>query len=254
VKLSDPYNISDLKPRTTILAVGFAIIFGLLMTRLWYLQIWKGEEYREFSDRNRFKIKRLSAPRGKILDRNGRLLADNRPRFDVNFTRGYSMDSDLELDVLRDIFHWTPEGLEEQKKAIKSSALYQSTPIARDVTWSQLAKIENRSLELSGVDIEVVAVRDYLYGDAFFHVIGYTGEVNEQDLKRLSKRYPERNYRIGDQIGVIGAESLLEGQLRGKDGKEFVVVDVRGRPVQQSGLNLLGKDTRIEPFAGKTVS
>lgn len=253
MKLSDSYNVSELRPRATLLAVIFSFLFALLGMRLWYLQIWRGDEYRQFSDENRFKVKRLSAPRGKILDRQGRLLADNRPRFDVVFTRGFSSDLDEELKVLGEIFAWSDIEFEEVKRQLKKSAPYLAKRIARDVSWNELAQIESRNLELSGVDVEVIAVRDYLYGDAFFHSIGYTGEVNEMDLIRLRKKYPERNYRLGDQIGVIGTEARFESYLRGEDGQEFVVVDVKGRPVQKTGFNIFDQSSRLEAIAGKTL-
>jgi len=239
-----------------------AFIF-LMVIRLWYLQIWKGVEYREFSDKNRFKIERLAAPRGQILDRTGQILADNRPRFDVTITRGFVSSSKVkeeresallqQLLLLKDIFQWESQTFQERLKQVKTTPLYQTRRVARDISWAQLAQIESRSLELTGVSIEVLAVRDYLYSDAFFHSIGYTGEVNEQDLERLQKRFPERNYRLGDQIGVIGAEALYEKYLRGVDGRDFTVVDARGRPVQNSSLKSFGQGGREDPKAGKTL-
>ncbi len=263
MRLSDQYNTADLRPRAILLAgilTGFVFLLGV---RLWYLQIWRGDEYREFSDKNQFKIERLAAPRGQVLDRHGQILADNRPRFDVTMTRGFVSNSTVkeerlaalehQMRILKDIFQWSEEDFEARLAQITQAPPYQARRVARDVSWAQLAQIETRNLELTGVNVEVLAVRDYLYGDAFFHVIGYTGEVNDQDLERLRKRYPERNYRLGDQIGVIGAESLYEKFLRGVDGRDFTVVDARGRPVQNSSLKNLGSGARDNPVAGKSL-
>ncbi|PIR21999.1 MAG: penicillin-binding protein 2 [Deltaproteobacteria bacterium CG11_big_fil_rev_8_21_14_0_20_45_16] len=254
MRLSDPYNVADLKPRAIGLAIFFGALVFCLLVRLWYLQIWRGDEYRAFSDRNRFKIKRISAPRGKIFDRNAKLLADNRPRFDVLYTRGFSDDPELELTKLKDIFGWSTEENAARVAQVKASAPYQSRRLARDISWDQLAKIESRSLEFLGVDVDVISVRDYLYGDAFFHTIGYTGEVDDRDLDRLQGRYPDREYRLGDQIGVIGSEALYEPYLRGRDGREFTVVDVKGRPVERTGLDWFDKSNLQEAVAGRSLT
>jgi penicillin-binding protein 2 len=263
MKLSDPYNTSDLRPRAFFLAGILSFFVLLLLVRLWYLQLWKGEEYREFADKNRFKIERLAAPRGQILDRDGQILADNRPRFDVVMTRGFASSSKSKEEreaalmhqmlILKDIFLWDAATFEEKLKVVRQTPPFQDRRVARDVSWAQLAQVESRLLELTGVSVEVLAVRDYLYGDAFFHVLGYTGEVNEQDLDRLQKRFKERNYRLGDQIGVIGAEALYEKFLRGVDGRDFRVVDARGRPVQNSSLRGLGEASRENPIAGTSL-
>lgn len=263
MRLSDPYNTADLKPRAFVLAGILSFFIFCLLIRLWYLQIWKGEEYRAFSDQNRFKIERLSAPRGQVVDRHGQILADSRPRFDILFTRGFASNSEKraerdqaaleQLQKLKEIFKWSDETFEERREQIFKSPPYQGRRMARDVTWAQLAMVEARSFDLSAVGVEVVAVRDYLYGDAFFHVLGYTGEVNERDLERLKKRFPERNYRIGDQIGVIGAEALYEKLLRGVDGRNFNVVDARGRPVASASLKKIQQGGREDPVAGRRL-
>lgn len=253
MRLSTPGSSNDLRNRAISLAIAFSLLLGLILTRIWFLQIWKGDEYRQFSDRNRFKIKRLAAPRGQIVDRHFQLLADNRPRFDVYYTRGYASDLEHELKVLSQIFQWSSDESAKRKSDVKSGSAYSEKRLARDISWDQLAQIQARALELNGVDIDVLAVRDYLYGDAFFHGIGYTGEINEVELERLSKRYPERKYRLGDEIGVIGAESFYEALLRGTEGRQFEVVDVKGRPVQRSGLNLFDQNLRVEPEAGKVL-
>lgn len=253
MRLSDPYNTSELRARSQWVAIGFGVLLTLLLARLWYLQIWKGDEYRLFADRNRFKSERLSAPRGQVLDRNSALLADNRPRFDLYLTRAYATDLEGELRSLKSILQWTEEEFEAEREAAQSFPLYQPQRMARDISWDQLAQIENRSMELTSLNVSVQSVRDYLYGDAFFHVIGYTGEINDQNLKRLRDRFPDRNYKLGDQIGVIGAESLYERFLRGQDGRELVVVDVKGRPVHRTNLRLFNQNTREPAKAGKTL-
>ena len=253
MRLSDPYNVAEFRPRATAVAILFIVFFFLILVRLWYLQIWKGEIYREFSDRNRFKIERLSAPRGQLLDRNGELIADARPRFDLMFTRGNSPFPEMELAQLGKVLKWTEAELEKKQEFIRKSPRYQAKLIAQDISSDELALIESQTLEYPGIDIEVVAVRDYLFNDNFFHVLGYTGEINDRELPRWQERYPERNYRLGDEKGVIGIESAFEGLLRGKDGRDFIVVDVKGRRINHEQWELLPKVSRVEPEAGLSL-
>ncbi len=253
MKLSDPYNVSELRARSITVAVLFGVLFIILLSRLWYLQIWKGAVYREFSDRNRFKVERLSAPRGPLLDRNGQLIADSRPRFEVSFTRGNAQNFDQELNVLRDVFKWNATDFERRVERLKKSPPYQAQTIASDLTFDELALLQSQSLELPSIDIEVNSVRDYLFKDAFFHVVGYTREINEIDLRKYQELYPERTYRQGDQKGVTGIEGLYEPLLRGHDGRDFFVVDVKGRRVNRSQWSMLSEANRIEPESGSLL-
>src|SRR5665213_2672260 len=250
MKLSDPYNTSEFRARSTSVAFLFGGLLLLLLVRLWYLQLWEGDLYREFSDRNRFKIERLSAPRGPLLDRNGQLIADSRPKFDATFTRGNSQNFESELSLLRDIFKWSSDEFEKRKEKLSKAPAYQSQQIAQDLSFDELALIQSQNLELPSVDIEVNAVRDYLYKDAFFHVIGYTREINETDLQKFQEAFSERNYRQGDQKGVTGIESLYEPLLRGQDGRDFIVVDAKGRRINREQWALLPSANRVEPVSG----
>lgn len=253
MRLSDPHNVSELRSRAVVIAVFFASLVGILILRLWYLQIWQGEMYREFSDQNRFKVERLSAPRGQIVDRNGTLLADSRPRFDVLYTRGYAQDLDVEVALIADILKWKPEDAKLKLERLKKSPRYQGVVIEQDISHDELTLLQMNALDLPGLDLEIIAVRDFLYKDAFFHVLGYTGEIGERDLKRLQERYPERNYKRGDQRGIIGIESLNEGILRGVDGRNFSVVDVKGRRINSDQWEMLPEASRVEPVAGRTL-
>jgi len=253
VRLADPQNIFEMRSRAIYVAGVFGILMGLLLLRVWYLQIWQGEVYRQFSDQNRFKIERLSAPRGQILDRNGALIADSRPRFDAYFTKGADKEWTSRLEILRKILKWDDEEYSLRLNRLTKSDRYVPQPIARDLRSEQLALIELQSADLSGVDVQVVAVRDYLYKDAFFHVVGFTGEIGEEELRRLSKRFPERDYRLGDARGVSGLEAMNEGQLRGRDGQDFQVVDVRGRKVNENQWKFMPKTQKVDPIAGQTL-
>lgn len=253
MKLSDPYNVSELKARAIAIAFMFCALLGILLIRLWYLQIWMGSTYRDFSDRNRFKIERLAAPRGQLLDREGRLIADSRPRFDVNFIRSNAIQYEYELKKVGQILHWSESDYQKKLERVLESSPYQSISIAEDISTEELGALESASLDIPSVDIETHAVRDYLFKDAFFHVLGYTREIGPKELETLQARFPERSYRLGDQKGMRGIEEIFEGLLRGKDGRDFIVVDVKGRRVNTDDWHLLPQAVREEPIAGKSL-
>ncbi len=250
MKLSDPYNVSTFASRATGVTIGFCFLIFVLAVRLWYLQIWRGEELRAFSDRNRFKIEKLAAPRGPIFDREGVLIADSRPRFDLTITRGYSPDLEREMLLVKDILKWDSAKLDQVMVRISKAGRYQEVVIATDLTFDELTLIESHSLDLEGLEIKAQSVRDYLYGQSFFHVLGYTREVGDSDLKTIQSRYPAHVYSRGDQIGVKGIEALYESFLKGKEGNDFVVVDVKGRRVARSEWRLLPQIPREEPRSG----
>jgi penicillin-binding protein 2 len=250
MRLSDQYNVAEFRTRALVIAGFFAFLLLVLLSRLWYLQVMQGDIFREFSDQNRFKFEKLSAPRGQILDRHGALIADSRPRFNITYTRGYADDLKTEMAMIGDILLWSEEEVADRVERISRLGRYRAMALAEDISQDQLALLQLKSLQLPGLDVEVQAVRDYLYDDAFFHVLGYTGQINDRDLKRLQTLFPERNYVLGDQRGISGIEALQESVLRGRDGRNFVVVDVKGRKVNQEQWELLPETQRIDPQAG----
>ncbi len=250
MRLTDPYNVAEFRNRAFAIAIIFSVLMSVLVIRLWYLQLWQGDLYRQFSDQNRFKVERLAAPRGQIFDRHGVLLADSRPRFGVSYSRGYAVDLQTEMSILADILKWSEEERASKLKRVQNSGRYRSISLKEDITQDELALLHMSAADLPGLELTVDAVRDYLYKDLFFHSIGYTGEVSDRDLARLQKRFPERNYRLGDQRGIMGIEALYESSLRGRDGRDFVVVDVKGRRVGLDQWALLPETNREDPLAG----
>jgi penicillin-binding protein 2 len=205
------------------------LCFVTLGARLWYLQVVQGEALRAKSERNRLRIVRLQPPRGKVLDRTGRLLAGVRPCFNVCLVRedtGVAVES-----VLADL---SPL-LGETEAAIRTSLaigrrqpLYVPIVIKRAIDWGTLSRIEARLLSLPGVIIEVTPGREYPYGSVAPHLLGYLGEVSEEDLD--SKRYPRA--LAGDLVGKYGVEARFDQELAGRKGERRVEVDATGRLVR----------------------
>jgi len=207
--------------RLTRLTQVLLIMLGVLGLRLVHLQVIQGGRYARLSDRNRIRKLVLPAPRGRILDRNGVLLADTRPSFTVTVVPTELTDSALSL-LARLLF--IPE--QALRDGLKPVAMYASpVSVKRDVSIEEVASVEESSFRLPGVHIRVDPVRHYPGSNSYCHVIGHIGEVSEEELKR------DTSLRRLDFVGRAGIEAQYESLLRGRDGYEYVEVDARGQEI-----------------------
>jgi len=202
------------------------ILLGGIGTRLAYLQLFQGERNRQLADNNRIRLIPRQPERGKILDRRGRILAGSRLSYAVflwpisNSKQQWAVIVPR-LAKLLNIPQKTIESRLEQA-GYDSPALLR---IARGLSPAQVTALAEFSQELKGVQVEAEAVRNYPYGDLAAHVLGYTGEMSDEDLKAKQ----DQGYRLGDVIGQMGVEAAFERQLRGEWGGQQVEVDGAGR-------------------------
>ena len=232
-----------LKRRLVVVAVIVMIFTALIIARLWYLQVNSGDDYKELAFNNRVRIRQVAAPRGQIVDRNGKEIVTNRPSFNVVLIREDSHDIDDVLKRLAGVLH---EDISELWKRIREAAgtpLHIPIVLKEDITWDTLAYLENHNQEFSGIRIEVVPVRVYHYGDLASHVIGYLGIINK---KELAEADPEK-YTGEDLIGKMGLEKLREADLRGEKGSSSSEVNARGfeQKLLKSDEPLPGREIRL---------
>jgi penicillin-binding protein 2 len=204
-----------------------ALSFLLLMTRFWYLQIFRGTQYREFSTRNSVRTLIHYAPRGLILDRNGVILAENRPKFyAVVLPKREILEEALpKVSPILNI----PEA-EIWKKIQSERNRFLPITIKEDLSWKELAQLESRKSDLAGIWVEWKPTRSYPYGKIAPHLLGYASEISDKELLESRKEDPSR-YRLGDLIGKSGIELVYEKILKGIDGGKQILVDAVGRPV-----------------------
>ncbi|HOJ13700.1 MAG TPA: penicillin-binding protein 2 [Deltaproteobacteria bacterium] len=240
--IANPHLEEDLKKRSRYL-LGFVIVLlGILALRLLYMQIIRGQYYEELSKNNRIRILPVLAPRGRILDRNGVVLADNRPALNV-----VVLPEDV-TDVARTARRLAPL-VDKDAKAIEQAVIkgktrpYDPVAVARDVDFEQVAKVEMEMFRLPGVSIEAVPEREYLFGDLACHVIGYIGEVSKARLEEMRGM----DYSPGDLVGKNGIEAYCEAALRGTKGRRVVEVDATGRlsSVLEEVAPVPGRDVRL---------
>lgn len=204
------------------------LAFAALIARLVFLQIVEGERYTFLSENNRIRIKRTPGTRGMIVDRQGQLLVDSRPSFDLLFVPEDTEEPEKTLRLLarylgRDEKEFLPL-LDDDKKR----PAFEEIVLGRDVDWSTVVAVESHQLDLPGVNLRARPRRSYVDGETGAHVLGYLGEIGSSQLKLLK----DQGYAMGDEIGQSGLERRWEKFLRGQSGGQQVEVDALGRRVR----------------------
>ncbi len=232
-RLLDSSAQVDFRTRFVTIAILALILFGLLFCRLWYLQIFNGRKWRQFSDANRIEIRRIPAMRGRILDRNGKVIADSRASFDLIITPA-EVEGSLEqtVDRLGQLLVWNDADRTAVIDKIRTAHPHDPVIVKRDMSRDQLALVMVRQYSLPGAEIIDSPARSYPYGTHGSHLLGYLSEVGKQDLRNL-QRDEESTYRVGDIWGISGVERAFEAILKGDFGSQPVIEDAKGRPVTQ---------------------
>ncbi len=239
----------DYRSRFLVMAL---LMFGMLMvlvTRLYVLQISRGEEYKEKSIDNFVKETRIPADRGMVLDHHGRILVDNRPSYNVTLTPAFCQPSGSPKDYcLKEVLPKLATYLsldadevrrvEEQFKKARGLKRFRDFTVKIDVDLDALDRLEANKMELFGVDVLAVPHRNYRYGPLAAHVFGYMNEISGEELENLTRA--GKDYQLGDYIGRRGVERAFESELRGKDGVGKTVVDAKGRRLRDSDKLLDG--------------
>lgn len=219
------------------LSLGAFAIFFLLLSRLWYLQVVNADDLINQSENNRLRFVPVAAPRGAILDRNGKVLVSNTPSFSVAVIPQDVKDKEQLIDNLARYLNLDRNEIETKWNKGQGRAKYYPLVVASGITRDQMEFLEENRLSLSGVNIEMKPIRAYANGTLASHLLGYLGEVNEEELN--SEKYLE--YNAGDYIGKSGIERAWESYLHGTDGGRQIEVDARGRflrTVAESGSSV----------------
>ena len=217
----------DLQIRIVVAVAVAYVAFSLVGVRLWYLQLERGAEMRSLSEHNRIRLVRLPGSRGVVYDRNGDILIDNRPSFDVVFVPEDARDRRKTLQNLAHYLGDTEPSIHQAVRAPSKRPPYEGIVLRRDVDWEGVVALETHQLDLPGVSLQVVPRRFYPYGPLAAHLLGYVGEVNEGEL-----RDGVSSYRLGDLAGKAGLEKAWDNDLHGTAGGEEVEVDALGRRVR----------------------
>ena len=249
-----PRNIDEtaarVARRTLLLSGGMAAMFAVLGTRMHFLGVKEADQYRLLAEENRISIRLLPPARGRIFDRNGKLIAGNEQNYRVVITKedARKADGGLDevLDRLRSLIPLSDSDLTDAKRALARNSPFVQVAVAERLSWKDFSIVAVNSPTLPGVRPEVGLSRIYPLGGDFAHVIGYVGPVSERDLEGMEN--PDPLLMIPRfQIGKIGTERWMEQTLRGTSGTLNVEVNAVGRVMRELSRRegVAGADARI---------
>lgn len=224
--------------RLHLLMLACVFIFIILLGRMVYLQLWRGDYYAKQSDGNRLRKSLIFAPRGIIYDENNIPLVDNVPSYTVALQKQskYKEEHLVQLSQILDI------PLENIKQKIKDKAnFYEPIILKTNLSVELMTKVEEERRNIPELMLMVQPVRSYPFKELAVHTLGYVGEVSEYELEKgIFKDVP-----IGSIVGKYGLEKTYDSVLRGEDGSFMEEVDVAGNVVQHIGVK--------KPLAGKNI-
>ncbi len=226
IALKDPHRESRVYSARTVIAI--AIVLGLLtvvFSRYYSLQVTEYESYKTQSERNRVQLQPLPPKRGLIYDRNGVLLADNRPSYILSVVRERVADLDTTLAELAALVPISEGDLENFQKKLQRRRPYEAVPLRFRLTEQERARLAVNRYRLPGVVVDAQLLRHYPYGELFSHALGYVGRINEREAFELD----ESDYRGTFHVGKVGVEKFYEDILHGEVGYQNVESNAHGR-------------------------
>ncbi len=212
-----------------VAGVGLAVLGG----RLAYLQILESDRYKLLSEKNEFEYRLTPPPRGLILDRNGVVLATNRPAFRLLLASDEHTDVEAILDNLSKLVPMDDARRARLAADVANAPRKAPVAVVEDMSWEEFSRVNVRAPELPGVTADMGEVRVYPFGGAFAHVVGYVAKVNAKDITKTGPNADPIMLNPGFRIGKQGVEKSYDLDLRGKAGARKVEVDVKGRVVRE---------------------
>ena len=247
--MSQPIRLKDhekdarlVRKRVVVGAVAIMLLVCVLIARLYYLQIIQYDYHSTLSENNRVHVQPIPPTRGLIFDRNGVIVADNRPSFSLSMTRERAGNWQEVLDTIVEVLDLTADDRALFEKRMRQGRRpFEPVPILFELNEEQIARVAVNQFRLPGVEVVAQLVRHYPQGAHFAHSVGYVGRINEKELKTLDPV----NYSGTHHIGKTGIERFYEAALHGQVGYEEVETNARGRV-----LRVL---KRTDPKPGKDI-
>lgn len=213
--------------RIVLLQVAILVLFVAIFLRLWFFQVYKGDHFAQKAEANITRQFSIHAPRGLIRDRNGNILADNRPAYGLAIIRENCVNVD---NTLKKVSEWTDvprSTLEERFQQGRSKVqAFKPLLLVPNLSFAQLAYIEARIHNWPDLSIITRPLRTYPYGPPVSHVLGYVAQANEEELQANPR------LALGDMIGKQGVEKAFEDLLHGQKGRKHLEVNAQGRTLR----------------------
>ena len=230
--------------RASIAFIIVVMMLGVVLNNLYSLQVEQHDVYQTRSNGNRIKVLPVAPNRGLIYDRNGILLAENRPVFSLEITPEQTNDLDATLDGLTELMGITPEERESFNSSLKGQRRFKPIALRTKLSEVDVALFSASKHLYPGVQIEARLARHYPYKEALTHVLGYVARINKKDLQKLVEAGQEDNYAATHDIGKLGVEKYHEELLHGSVGYQQVEVNNQGRIIRVLNVDppVPGKD------------
>jgi penicillin-binding protein 2 len=214
------------RQRVIVGAVVVVLLILTLVARMYFLQVVQYDYHSTLAENNRIHVQPIPPTRGLIYDRNGVIVADNRPSFSLTVTRERAGDWRQTIGTIVEVLQLTDEDRQLfEKRMTQGVRPFEPVPVLFELTEEQIARIAVNQFRLPGVEVVAQLVRHYPLAEHFAHSVGYVGRINEAELKRLDPV----NYAGTHHIGKTGVERFYESELHGKVGYEEVETNARGR-------------------------
>jgi penicillin-binding protein 2 len=229
---NDPNRQCSFTRRLALLAAGKLALLGVLGSRMYYLQVVEADKYRMMADDNRINLRLLSPPRGRILDRDGVVLADNQLNYRVVMVAEQTGSIGATLDTLSEI---VPISEAERRRVLREVARkrkFLPTTVKENLSWEDVSRIAVNAPDLPGVMIDVGSTRLYPQGERMAHLIGYVAPPAETDLTG------DPLLELPDfRVGRNGIERVYDLAMRGRAGNSQLEVNALGRPIRELSRN-----------------
>lgn len=233
ISIKDNNAEAALFRRRAIVAMGGVFVLTLmLLLNLYVVQVIHHDDYQTRSNDNRIKVVPVAPPRGLIFDRNGVLLAENRPVFSLEIIPEQVDDLPRVLDELIVLLKLDPEEKERFLKEVQRHRRFNPITLADQLTEEQVATFSVSQYKYPGASIEAYLKRFYPFADTFTHALGYVARINTTDLQKLDEQGKSANYAASRDIGKLGVEKYYEELLHGQAGYQEVEVNNRGRVIR----------------------
>ncbi|WP_108652128.1 penicillin-binding protein 2 [Dongshaea marina] len=218
--------------RTLIACLAVCAMILTLLVNLYHLQIDSYQQYKTRSRDNRIKLVPVAPTRGLIYDRNGILLAENRPSYNLDIRRDQTKDLKQTVAELQKLLKLDPDQIDDFYKELRRHRRFEPVTLAEDLTEKQVAIFSVQRYRFPGASIEARLQRYYPYGSVLTHVLGYVAKINDRDLQHLEETGELSNYAGTHDIGKQGVEKYYENVLHGKVGYQEVEVNNVGKVVR----------------------
>ena len=254
--ISNPDEAREFQSRYKTLYIFIVSVIFIFFVRLIWLQVIQGNELRQYSEKNRIKQNKISAPRGLILDREGRALIENLPGFEVIISPQYIENMKELAEVVGPILGLEPaKVIERIQRSKRTNGPFAAIRLKDNLSREQVFRLKRIRLDTPGLEIRESILRHYPLNENGSQLFGYVGEISKIEIPKLNEKYKNSlTFEQNDIVGKSGLEEHLEKNIRGTDGVSYIQVDAHGRETITEIPNIYGEQIKdLEPVHGNSA-